>query len=898
MKHILLILLLFTLAPTLSAQKNIPTPAVTNMIMGELSKRGLTESEVKVRLLQQGIDLENIPVAELPKYQARVKSILDQMEKEKKAAATDTTKVNAPTISPMNAAPANPNLNLQKAPITTKQEAVAEAAQRVAQKAEALAEPDKIYGHSLFRDQSLEVFRTTDGSRAPDTYILGAGDEIRVSIFGASQTDMQFPVNSEGFIQPTGMPKIYLQGLSLLQARNLLQDRFSSSYTFNSDQFALTVAAARTIMVNVFGETKLTGGFNLSALNSAFNALSAAGGPTNIGSVRTIQLIRGNNRKTIDLYAFMNDPSVQFKFDLQMNDILFVPVAQQIVTLAGAVKRPMKYEVLPKETLSDLVKYAGGINVNAYPDFVQIERYVNGELRLQEWNLADVLSGKTTVQLLNGDVIRIKTIGKPILQYSEISGSVYYPGSYDLANSPTLVDLLKNAQPTPQAKIELIFVERIRPDLTTEQINLNWEEMKKTGQNFKLQPKDKITIPEQSRFRDVATISVSGLVRNPFEKTLALGDRLTVKQALEIAGGLQTSAFPVAYIFRKDLLNPQKIQYIRIELDKSANLQLQPGDQLNVYDNTTYVNVGEVRVSGAVKTPRAYTFDNSLTIRDLLTNSGGFTLGAALNRIEVFRTVISPKEQVKLDLITLEVDSAFQVLSPTNFDIRPYDQVVVRQTPAFTMGRMVEISGEIVYPGVYLLETKTTPLSAVIKKAGGLLPSADAKGSRLFRTFNGRGQITMDVNTAIQNAGNVQLDPILFEGDVININRLENTISIESLGTRLKMEGTNSLNVVFQGNKSAKWYINNYAGGFLKEADKGSVTTTLRNGQVRSTKRVLLIFKRYPHIEPGATIGMSLKPPKEPKTEDKNKVDWDKIFNRTLSATTALIALMVLAKQL
>jgi len=899
MKLLLIPLLLFCLLqPNLSSAQNVPTPAMTNMILGELNKRGLTEAEVKTRLLQQGIDLENIPIAELPKYQERVKSILDQMEKEKKAAASDTTKVAAPTITPTNSAPVNPNLNLPKAPITTKQEAVAEAAQRVAQKAEAQAEPDKIYGHSLFIDQSLEVFRTTDGSRAPDTYVLGAGDEIRVSIFGASQTDMQFPINSEGFIQPVGMPKIYLQGLSLLQARNLLQERFSSSYTFNADQFALTVAAARTIMVNVFGETKLTGGFNLSALNSAFNALSAAGGPTNLGSVRTIQLIRGNSRKIIDLYAFMNDPSVQFKFDLQMNDILFVPVAQQIVTVAGAVKRPMKYEILQKETLSDLVRYAGGVKVNAYPDFVQIKRIVNGEPRLQEWNLTDVLSGKTAVQLQNGDSIIIKAVGKPIDQYTEISGSVFYPGSYDLAGNPSLDQLLKNAQPTPQAKMDLLFVERLRSDLTTEQISLNWEQLKKNGQNFKLQAKDKVIVPEQAHYRDVDSISISGLVRKPFKKGFGLGDRITVKQAIEMAGGLQTSAFPVAYIFRKDLMNPLKMQYIRIELDKAANLQLQPGDQLNIYDNTTYVNVGEVRISGAVKTPRAFTYDNSLTIRDILTTAGGFTLGAALNRIEVFRTVISPKEQNKLELITLEVDSAFHVLTPAGFDIRPYDHVVVRQTPAFTMGRVVEISGEVVYPGVYVLETKSTPLSTIIKKAGGLLPSADAKGSRLFRTFNNRGTVTMDVNAAILNAGNLKLDPILFEGDVININRLENTVSIESVGTRLKQEGSNTLNIVYQGNRSAKWYINNYAGGFIKDADKGSVTITLRNGQVKSTKRILWLFKKYPLAGTGATISMHLKPPREPKNENSSKVDWDKFFNRTLSATTALIALMVLAKQL
>lgn len=892
MKYLIILLLLLSITPILNAQ-NIPTPAIMTMINAELTKRGLNESEVKSRLLKEGIDLENIPPAELPKYQTKVMAVLDEMEKEKKAAASDTTKVVPSAIT----------INIPKTPMTTKEEAIAEAEQRVIQKAASLDNPDAIYGHGLFTDQSLDVFRTTDGSRAPDTYILGAGDEIRITIFGASQTDMQLPINIDGYIQPSGMPKIFLQGLTMLQAKSLLHDRLSASYTFNPDQFAITVASARTIMVNVFGETKLTGGFNLSALNSAFNALSAAGGPTNIGTVRAIQLIRGNARKTIDLYAFMNDPAIQFKFDLQQNDILYVPVAQQLVKIEGAVKRPMQYEMLPNETLADLIKYAGGIKMNAYPDFVQIERVGNGEVRLQEWNLTDVISGKQNVSLRNGDIVRIREIGKPIEQFTEISGSVFYPGRYDLAGSPSLDLLLKNAQPTPQAKMDLVFVERMRPDSTIEQLNLNWQEMSHGGQTFKLQPRDKINIPQLARYRDVDSITVSGYVRKPFTKNYRVGDHLTIKQAIEMAGGLQTSAFPVAYIFRKDVLNPQKMQYIRIELDKAANLQLQPGDQLNVYDNTTYVNVGEVRVSGAVKNPRAYTYDSSLTIRDLITTSGGFTVGAALNRIEIFRTVLSPKEAVKLEMITLEVDSAFHVLSPAGFDIHPYDQVVVRQTPAFSMGRMVEISGEVVYPGVYLLGTKSTPLSTVIKKAGGLLTSADAKGSRLFRTFNSRGLITMDVDAAMRNAGNLKLDPILFEGDVININRLENTVSIASLGTRLKQTNldssltTRSLNIVYQGNHSAKWYVKNYAGGFIKEADKKSVTITLKNGQMKSTKSFLWLFKKYPQVETGATVSMQLKPPKVPKTGDE-KMNWDSFWSRTLAATTAIVTLLVLSKQL
>jgi len=362
-------------------------------------------------------------------------------------------------------------------PVTTAKEAAAEASQRVIQTAAVKKEGViAIYGHSLFTDKSLEVFRTTDGAQAPDTYVLGDGDEIRISIFGASQTDIQQQVALDGSIQPTGVAKIFLKGLSLAQAKEVIQNRLSSAYTFRSDQFAVTIVTARTIMVNVFGEANITGGFTISALNSALNALSAAGGPTDIGSVRSIQLIRGNTRRNIDIYAFMNDPATQFKFDLQNNDIIFVPVVKTLVTIEGAVKRPMTYEMLPNETLTNLIQYAGDVKMDVFPDFVQIERYINGEQRLFEYDLKEVRSGKTKVDLMNGDLVHIKAIGKPMDQYVDVEGSVYYPGRFDLSSNATLKALIANAKPTYQAKTDVLFIERIKPDSTFEVLSVQFPE--------------------------------------------------------------------------------------------------------------------------------------------------------------------------------------------------------------------------------------------------------------------------------------------------------------------------------------------------------------------------------------------------------------------------------------
>lgn len=889
---------------SMQAQNPAANPAVMAMVNQELSKRGLAEADVRARLLQEGINVDAIQPAEIPNYQGRVTAILDQMQNEKKAnvapvtvnveAAPQTgTGTVASTTTPTDAPVAKTDL-----PQTTVQEAAAEAQQRIIQ-ANAAQVNNNIYGHSLFTGKSLDVFRTTDGAEAPDTYVLGEGDEIHITIFGASQTDIQQRIKSDGSIQPSGVAKIFLKGLTLAQARELIKKQLSSSYLFRGDQIAVTIISARTIMVNVFGEVVTTGSFTLSALNSAFNALSAAGGPTGIGSVRNIQLIRGNNKKDIDLYEFMNDPSAQFKLDLQNNDIIYVPVQKLLVSLEGAVKRPMRYELKEGESLSDLIQFAGGVNVDVYPDFVQIKRYVNGEEKLFEWNLADVLKGKTTVKMQNGDVVSIKNITKPIESFVDIQGSVYYPGRYDLFKSATLGALLKQAQPTFQAKTDVVFVERTRPDQTIEFITLPTA----GNEQFPMKERDVIRVMDLTSYRDIAQIAVNGQVRKPFTRDFALNDRMTIAQAIEYAGGLKTTVYPVAYIFRKNLFNPKEIKYIVVNLEKDGEMQLQPGDQLNVYDNTTYSNVGEIRISGAVKNPSAYTFDASMSLHDLLTNGGGFNVGAAYNRVQVFRANLSASESTKIETITLEVDSSYNLVEPKGFTLQPYDHVVVRMVPEFTMGRSVELNGQVKYPGVYVLESKETTLADVIKRAGGLLNDADPNNTRMFRTYNGRGNIVMNAIRAVRNPSSYRHNPVLFEGDVININRMENTVTILEPGTRMaqysiNIESHQIKNVVYQGKKSAKWYINQYAGGMVKNADRKSLTVTLPNNQMKTTKS-FLFFKNYPTVEPGSVISLKMDEERiKNELEPKEKMDIETTLSKGLATMTSTLSLILLLQRL
>ena len=873
------------------------TAGMLSMAHEELAKRGLEEAEVRTRLLENGIDVDNISPTEYAAYRTRVLRVLNTMQAEK--AAAELTPAAAATGG------AEVVVTAEDIPLTTTGEAAAEAALEEALE-EAHVSPtagNDIYGHSMFTGQSLEVFRTTDGAQAPDTYVLGEGDEVHISIFGSSQTEIHQRIGADGSIQPAGSTKIFLKGMTLGKAREAIRSKLSSHYSFRQDQIAVTITTARTISVGIYGEVGVQGGFTLSALNTAFNALAAAGGPTAIGSVRNIQVSRAGKNNRLDLYAYMKNPDPKLQYDLQNGDVLFVPVAQKIVEIEGAVNRPMKYEIVDGETLKDLIDLAGGLKYNVYPEFVQIERFENGEKRYLEFDLTRVMSGAQKIDLQNGDEVRVRTASKPMEDYVRITGDVYYGGSYDLEKNSSLQTLIENAQPTFTTKTDFVFVERTRPDQTVEVLTVPFPGVD-GNPDFKLEARDVVRVVTQSTYRDLASISVEGQVREPFTREFGLNDRMSVSQAIEYAGGLTPSVFPVAYIFRRDLTNKDKMEYLRVSLEKDGDTLLQPGDRLHVYDNSTYTNIGEVRVSGAVKNPFGTDYDPSLTVHDLLMMAGGFEVGAAYNRVEVFRKNIMRDKEVEFDLITLAVDEDYNPVDG-DFQIQPYDVIVVRMTPNFTTGRTVEVNGRVKYPGVYILEDAQTQLSEVLEMAGGLLDDAGPY-ALMFRTYRNRGNIGLNLKDVKRNKGSLKADPIMMDGDVINVFREENTVFIRETGTRMAQYvpdefSSTQMTVIYQGRHNAAWYIRHYAGGFQKLADKNSVTVTFPNNQSESVDRTIFGIRRYPKLQPGGMITMQIDEEKREKLtdkENKKKIDWESTFNTTLSSLTSILSIVLLVDRM
>ena len=859
-----------------------------------IRSKGLDENEVKARLKQQGIDIEHMTPEQLAQSQSRIEAVVNEMEAEKNAAKTampDTT-ANVPTANTQPAAPASANNTTQP------------AATETIRKNQMALPPTEIFGHHLFRSKDLAIYTTTSEVKPPDSYVLGSGDELTISIFGASQFDSKFTINREGYIAPSNMPKIFLRGVTFGQARELLRSRFGNFYRFAPEQFAVSLSSARTISVNIFGEANNIGSFTLSAVNTAFNALVAAGGPTELGTVRNIRLIRGRVTKQIDLYQFINNPSTQFEFSLENNDIIHIPIAERVVAIQGAVRRPYKYELIQGENLTQLLDYAGGLTADAYREVIQVSRFENDTRILIDVNLKSLLANKQNFNLQNGDTVIVRAIPTAIENTVSIEGEVNLPGKYSISETPRLTDLLRKGQLRVQSRTDLAFLLRENPDGTKRLIQIspaNLLAQPGSTDDLQLAPRDVLTIYAQSRYTDSVSISVRGAVREELDQyPFSADSSITLSRAIALAGGLSPDANGQGYILRTNPSNFKEKSYLPVNVtaaldnpNSAANVVLQPLDEVVTLSAPQYTDVANVSIVGAVRSPGKFQYSPTLSLKDALILAGGMRLEAARNRVDVYRVTMTANQPTRTLAITVEVDNNYNITGGgSNFELQPFDEIVVRTVPQFELQEFVELNGEVLYPGRYALIDPNERLTDLIKRAGGLSREADSRAVTLFRLENGKGFVVTRLDEAMRSPRSVE-DHILKAGDVINVPKQQDLVTIKAVNTDLSQilntkagAGAESqINVAWHDGHRAGWYIREYAGGFAKNALKKKVKVEQPNGKINRTKSFWFI-RIYPKVVKGSMIYVPAEPPKDTvKPKDRKSIDWDKKLTQILAVT-------------
>lgn len=842
----------------------------------------ISQTELNTRLKTKGVDLTNVAPEDLPKIQGTIENTIKELQQEKgqqtaNGVAEDLTVNNELSKEDLQDKFDLENINTSDVGKRVQdgssiEEAISEeeikrqatdSLQQVRLKAASL-----IYGHSLFFNESIDFYRTSSAGTPPDYYILDVGDKIAINIFGRSQADLIYQIENDGFIRPSGMYKVYLKGLPYGKAKEVLFERFQATYLYGKGQFNVDLNTARTVRVNIFGEVYNPGTYTVSALNSVLSAIIASGGPTNSGSVRNIRVIRGGKEFNIDVYEYLTNPELISDFGLENGTTIFIPPIDKVVNLAGPFMHKGQFEIKTNETVENLLKLAGGARKNVVLQNYNVVRLENGESKLYTYDFEST----KTMELQDLDKLSFRTHTRSFENFVVIEGAVRFAGSYELKETKTLKTLLEGAILEDFTKRDIAYVTRKNPNGTYNLIPFSPKLVLGGQDSFVLQNQDKVTLLNLKNFQFNYSFSIEGAVNKPLEKHFWDPNKsIRLSDAINLAGGLKENATKFGYVNSRSTESSKEVVYKMVNLEEAANSPLSELDVfISPYDKIIVPTVEQfqetfyVRIEGAVKNPGRYVYDESLTLKDVITRSGGLKLEAASNKVDVFRLKIDGNNPTVTLFYSLEVNRAIEPLTDEDrVTLAPYDIIVVRKIPDFKTLQTVSIEGQVKYPGLYAFTLGEETITDLIEKAGGLADNAEISGATLQREEYGLGFMAVDFKKVMRGHKYHDLD--LADGDVVNIPGKIPAVKMRILGTnadefyqdKLLTKGT--LAAPFKRFKRAGHYIRTYMGGFDPDAKKGKTYVKYPNGRVRKAVNFGL-FRLQPRIHKGSEIMVSMKP--------------------------------------
>lgn len=767
-----------------------------------------------------------------------------------------------------------------------------------------------IYGFSYFRQKDVKIFNNAVDIKPPSNYILGVGDQIVVSIWGYADYNRLFYIDKDGYIQQENIGRVYLKGLTLEQAKELLRTRFANAYMIEKSDFDVSINYSRVITINVVGDVENPGSYTFPAINTAYNILAYVGGPSKSGSIRDIQIKRnGKIIRHFDLYKFLFTPEKQDDIFLDNNDYIYVPAQKNIVRVEGAVNREGKYEMMPGETFDDLLKYCGNYKPDAYTKVVQIRRFDQNKQILIDYNIDSVKAAGGKIELMNGDVVGVRSIPDKIKNYNDIVGSVLLPGRYQWKEGDRVWDLIQKAQGLKEDAYldEAVLIRTNFDDFRKHSFKIDLNKViadKNCEDNMLLTFRDVLEVYAKTDFFDKFDIEIKGEVRNPRHFESEKG--MSLRDAIIMSNGLKEEALLdkiIIYRVNDDLTE----KLISFRIDTTNNMaaldtfKLKKRDKIYVLKDLRRIDRYYVEVNGMVRKPDTFPYMESMTLADALILAQGFKMEAASNRIEIARIAnydkaISQSVPTQVTILNYSISKNIGKDPVANsIKLQPYDQIYVRPTPEFEYQMKVTLKGEVLYPGDYVLTTKDERLSSVIERAGGLTRFAYAEGARLYRTEDGIGNVLTDVSKALKSK-NSKFNYVLKKGDVIEIPAIKDLVALKGQFNYPSDRKPDNLYVPFTEGKDARFYIDKYGAGFSDSAYRIRTYVVRPNGQILSTHRSLF-GKNYPKVEKGSVIVIPARPPKEKHQRVRNGnsgVVLQRAVTGTIGAITSMLTLYLL----
>ena len=564
----------------------------------------------------------------------------------------------------------------------------------------------------------LDVFRSATSQFQPNlsgpvdaNYRLGPGDQLVLILTGDVELAHQLQVTREGFVVIPQVGQLSVANLTLAQLEDLLYARLGRVYSGvrrngGTTRFSVSVARLRANQVFVVGDVEAPGSYQVSSAGTALTALYAAGGPSDNGSLRRVEIRRGGRLvDTLDVYDYLLRGDASHDVRLQTGDVVFVPVHGPRVTVQGEVVRPAMYELRPGETLRDLLRAAGGFTARAARRRVQIERILaptEREAGGRDRVVLDVASEELAngygpaLALLPGDVVRVFPVAERVRNRIAVRGNVWAPGAQGFQPGMRLSEALRLAGGVkPDVYLGQVLVTRTLPDSTRVQLRARLRDTSGTPvEDLELREDDEIRVFSSTEFRPERYVAITGAVRRGGRFPYREG--MTVRDLVLLAGGLEESAYL------------REAEIARLPDDRSRGATART---FRVPLDSTYLF--ERGPDGRYPGPPG-----------------------------------------------LPAPSASAPETP----VLPYDNVLILRQPDWELQRTVTIAGEVQFPGTYALLSKDERLTDVIRRAGGLSRDAYADGVHFTRRTLGR--IGIDLPEVLRDARH-QDNLILQDGDSV-----------------------------------------------------------------------------------------------------------------------------------
>ena len=672
-----------------------------------------------------------------------------------------------------------------------------------------------VFGREIFSNKNLS-FEPNLNVPTPKGYVLSAGDELLINVWGDSELNLKLKVSPEGTILIPNLGPVSVSGLTIETAENRIRQelgRIMSTLSGDTDGantfVSVSLSQIRSIKVNIVGEVVAPGTYTLPSFATLFNALYAAGGVNEIGSLRGIKVYRNSKEVAkLDVYDYLLNGKYNTNIRLEENDMVIVSPYDQLAVVQGKVKRNRIFELKKGETLSQLLNMAGGFTGDAYKKDVRIKRKADSR-----YQIATVTEDKyPTFAMMDGDSLLVDSVIPFYENRLIVTGAVWRPGEYELNGAVhtvrQLVDQavgLKGDEFTGRAQIT-----RLNPDFTTTVIAVDIRGiLSGTSPDIELKPEDQLNIPSLFDLREPYTIKVSGAV-NYIDTVLPYRNNLTVEDAIMMAGGLKESAATVNVEVARRIKDTKTYEntnrtaevfnfalndnlgLISTDGKKSDTVfTLEPFDEVYVRFSPGYQEQQVVKVNGEITFSGDYVLaEKNSRLSNIIAKAGGITPDAYVKGASLKRQ-LTEDEMRRLETL-LQLSSNKQS----------------RDSVALSLENIKDYS------------------------------------------------VGIDLEKALANPGSAH-DVVLRDGDALYIPQLQSTVKINGAVTY-----PNS--VTYTKGMSVGDCLSQ-AGGYNDIARKYPIVIYM-NGKVATTKKCFIFFKRYPKVEPGCEIVVPTKTQRDRKT--------------------------------